>query len=124
LAFKYGEHRLSDGDSFNVGSLKIKVLHTPGHTEESLCYVVYPSGSEKEALMVFTGDTLFAGSVGRTDLAARSPTYNIELYASPREMLPLGDHASLSAHGASVCVTTQQSGANYAGYEKTNRIPP
>ncbi|HUK84635.1 MAG TPA: hypothetical protein VLU95_02115, partial [Candidatus Acidoferrum sp.] len=39
LPFKYGEHNLADGDILNVGSIKIKVLYTPGHTNESLCYV-------------------------------------------------------------------------------------
>jgi glyoxylase-like metal-dependent hydrolase (beta-lactamase superfamily II) len=39
LKFKYGEHNLAEGDTLNVGSIKIKVLYTPGHTNESLCYV-------------------------------------------------------------------------------------
>ena len=67
LPFKYGQHNFADGDSLRVGNTKIKVLYTPGHTNESLCYVVYPSGNEG-ASMLFSGDTLFAGSVGRTDL--------------------------------------------------------
>ena len=67
LPFKYGEHNLTDNEILNVGNTKIKVLYTPGHTNESLCYVIYPSGS-KEPNIVFSGDTLFAGSVGRTDL--------------------------------------------------------
>src|ERR1035437_9178385 len=71
LAFKYGEHNLIDGDSLSFGNVKTKVLHTPGHTNESLCYVVYLSG-ETEPVIAFTGDTLFAGSVGRTDLYGKT----------------------------------------------------
>jgi hydroxyacylglutathione hydrolase len=107
LAFKYGEHNLSDGDSLSFGSVKIKVLHTPGHTNESLCYIAYPSG-ETEPLMAFTGDTLFAGSVGRTDLYGKTaqPAQAEKLYISLHEkLLPLGDHILVyPAHGAgSVC---------------------
>ena len=71
LPFKYGEHNLADGDTLTVGNMKIKALYTPGHTNESLCYVVYPTGSEAPS-MVFSGDTLLAGSVGRTDLYGKT----------------------------------------------------
>ena len=67
LPFKYGEHNLADGDTLNVGGFKIKALYTPGHTNESLSYLIY-APENAEPIMVFTGDTLFAGSVGRTDL--------------------------------------------------------
>jgi hydroxyacylglutathione hydrolase len=107
LPFKYGEQNLNDGDTLKVGELKIKALYTPGHTNESLCYAVYPSRSS-EALMVFTGDTLFAGSVGRTDLyGAQARAVQAEkLYSSLNEkLLPLGNHALVyPAHGeGSVC---------------------
>ena len=123
LPFKYGEHNLSDGDTLNVGNAKIKALYTPGHTNESLCYLVYPSGSS-EALLVFTGDTLFAGSVGRTDLYGKpAQTAQAEkLYISLHEkLLPLGDHVLVyPAHGAgSVCghgISGQE--PTTIGYEK------
>jgi glyoxylase-like metal-dependent hydrolase (beta-lactamase superfamily II) len=51
---------LEDGDTVSVGLLRLKVLHTPGHTPGSIC--LYAPGH------LFSGDTLFAGSVGRTDL--------------------------------------------------------
>jgi hydroxyacylglutathione hydrolase len=108
LPFKYGEHRLSDGDTLNVGRLKIEALYTPGHTNESLCYVVYSSRESHHPIMVFTGDTLFAGEVGRTDLYG--PDAHREqaekLYDSiHQKLLPLGDHVIMyPAHGAgSVC---------------------
>ncbi len=123
LVFKYGEHNLADGESLSFGSVKIKVLHTPGHTNESLCYLVYPSGGT-EPLMAFTGDTLFAGSVGRTDLYGKSAqrTQAEKLYISLHEkLLPLGDHLLVyPAHGAgSVCghgISGQE--PTTVGYEK------
>jgi hydroxyacylglutathione hydrolase len=107
LAFKYGDYSLSDGETLSVGNLKIKVLYTPGHTNESLCYAVYRA-DQREALMVFTGDTLFVGSVGRTDLYGKEahPSQAEKLYTSIHEkLLPLGDTVIIyPAHGAgSVC---------------------
>ncbi len=117
LPFKYGEHSLSNGDTLNVGSLKIKTMETYGHTNESLCYAVYETLSS-DALMVFSGDTLFAGSVGRTDLYGKTeqPIQARRLYTSLYEkLLPLGDHVVVyPAHGAgSVC------GRNIGGQEPT-----
>ena len=117
LPFKYGEHNLADGDTLNLGNAKIKAMHTPGHTDESLCYVMHPPGSS-DALMVFTGDTLFAGSVGRTDLYGKTaqPAQAEKLYSSLHEkLLPLGDHVLVyPAHGAgSVC------GHSISGQEPT-----
>jgi hydroxyacylglutathione hydrolase len=71
LAFKYGEQNLADGDSLTIGNVKIKTLYTPGHTNESLCYCAYPNENEA-ASMVFSGDTLLAGSVGRTDVYGKT----------------------------------------------------
>jgi hydroxyacylglutathione hydrolase len=117
LSFKYGEHNLADGDTLNVGKVKIRALHTPGHTNESLCYIAYPPESA-EAMMIFTGDTLFAGSVGRTDLYGKTaqPAQAEKLYSSLHEkLLPLGDHVLVyPAHGAgSVC------GHSISGQEPT-----
>jgi hydroxyacylglutathione hydrolase len=117
LPFKYGEHNLADGDALNIGNTRIKVLNTPGHTNESLCYDVYFSGSEL-ASMVFSGDTLFAGSVGRTDLYSKTvqPAQAEKLYNSLHEkLLTLGDHVLVyPSHGAgSVC------GHSISGQEPT-----
>ena len=60
----------SDGDVFTVGKIKIKVLHTPGHTPESACYLLFDEDGKEYA--VFSGDTLFIGDVGRPDLAIKS----------------------------------------------------
>lgn len=64
LDFGYGTPAL-DGDRFEVGPVTVAALETPGHTVESLSYVLYEDGNP---YMVFTGDALFAGSVGRSDL--------------------------------------------------------
>lgn len=56
------DHYLKDGDTLSIGSLSFAVIHTPGHTEGGICLLSLERG------VVFVGDTLFAGSVGRTDL--------------------------------------------------------
>ena len=56
---------LADGDEIDIDGLKLHVLHTPGHTPGSVCF--YANG------VVFAGDTLFAGSIGRTDLPYADP---------------------------------------------------
>lgn len=57
---------LQDGDEIRVGYLRIKVIHTPGHTSGSISLYI------EEEKAIFTGDTLFAGSIGRTDLPGAS----------------------------------------------------
>lgn len=59
-----------DGEVFTIGKIKLKVLHTPGHTMESSCYLLLDENNKEYA--VFTGDTLFVGDVGRPDLAIKS----------------------------------------------------
>ncbi len=58
---------LNDQDIINLGNINIKVIHTPGHTLESVCYLLYDEKNVEKAL--FTGDTLFVGDIGRPDLA-------------------------------------------------------
>lgn len=59
-------HLAKDGEEFSIGNLKIKALHTPGHTLESTCYLLYNEAGNPYC--IFTGDTLFVGDVGRPDL--------------------------------------------------------
>ncbi|MDH4092302.1 MAG: MBL fold metallo-hydrolase [Cyclobacteriaceae bacterium] len=63
---EYTVHNAKDGEEFVLGKVKIKVLHTPGHTPESSCYLLLDKHGKQHA--VFTGDTLFVGDVGRPDL--------------------------------------------------------
>ncbi|MEN9549350.1 MAG: hypothetical protein RIR12_1941 [Bacteroidota bacterium] len=59
----------ADGELFRIGNLTLKVLHTPGHTMESSCYLLKDEAGKDYC--VFTGDTLFVGDVGRPDLAQK-----------------------------------------------------
>ncbi len=62
----YNIHSASDGEEFKVGKITLRVLHTPGHTPESSCFLLIDENGNDYA--VFTGDTLFVGDVGRPDL--------------------------------------------------------
>ncbi len=63
---KFNFHMAKDGEDFAIGNLKLKALHTPGHTLESTSYLLYDESGNPYC--VFTGDTLFVGDVGRPDL--------------------------------------------------------
>jgi hydroxyacylglutathione hydrolase len=63
---------LKDGDDIALGNTRLKVLHTPGHTPESICLVVSDLRRGTEPWFVLTGDTLFVGAVGRPDLPGRA----------------------------------------------------
>ncbi len=86
--------RLEDGEELDFGAIKVKMLSTPGHTEGSCCYLV----TAKDGTMsLFTGDTLFLGSVGRTDLKTGNIT---KLRASLRKLMDLeGDYPVYAGHG-------------------------
>jgi hydroxyacylglutathione hydrolase len=97
-------HVAADGEIFNLGELQIQVLHTPGHTLESTCYLLKdPSGKDH---CVFTGDTLFVGDVGRPDLAQKGADLTMNdlagmMYDSIRnKIMILGDDVIVyPAHG-------------------------
>ena len=63
-----------------MGSIKIKVLHTPGHTLESSCFLLIDEEGKEQAL--FSGDTLFIGDVGRPDLAQKAASMTQEQLAA------------------------------------------
>ncbi len=107
--WKYGR-TVNDGQEFEIGSLKIKALATPGHTDESISYAVTDTSSGPHPVMVFTGDTLFIGSTGRVDLYGKAdiPRMAANLYDSLfNRLLPLGDDVIVCpAHSAgSLCGT-------------------
>lgn len=64
-------HVVREGDSFFLGKLQVKVIHTPGHTPGSVCYWFF--SDEDPIGHLFTGDTLFQGNCGRSDLPGGSP---------------------------------------------------
>lgn len=94
-----------DGQVFELGDIKIKVLHTPGHTMESSSYLVFDENDKEYAL--FSGDTLFLGDVGRPDLAQKAANMTQDqlaglLYDSLRsKIMTLPDDLIIyPAHGA------------------------
>ena len=107
LEWKYGT-TLEDGQVFRIGNLKLISIHTPGHTDESMCYTITDPATGKTPIIVFTGDTLFIGDVGRTDLYGHQKASGMasNLYDSLFEkLLALGDGVIIyPAHGGgSVC---------------------
>lgn len=102
----YDAHVAQDGETFAVGKIKFKLLHTPGHTMESSCYLLMDEQGKETAL--FTGDTLFIGDVGRPDLAQKviesltQEKLASHLFDSLRtKIMPLADELIIyPAHGA------------------------
>ncbi|HEY0750164.1 MAG TPA: MBL fold metallo-hydrolase, partial [Chitinophagaceae bacterium] len=72
----FDAHIAKDGEEFKVGDVTFKVLHTPGHTMESTCYLLKDENGKEVAL--FSGDTLFIGDVGRPDLAQKAASMTQE----------------------------------------------
>ena len=103
-----------DNQIFEIGKIKIKVLHTPGHTLESSTYLLIDEDGKETA--IFSGDTLFLGDVGRPDLAQKSGELTEKdlagmLYESLHsKILPLDDSITVyPAHGAgSACGKNMQ----------------
>ena len=94
-----------DKQIFEIGNIKIRVLHTPGHTMESSCFLLIDENGKETIL--FSGDTLFLGDVGRPDLAQKAANMTKEqlaglLYESLyNKILPLADDITVyPAHGA------------------------
>ena len=94
-----------DNEEFQLGKLTIQVLHTPGHTMESCCYLL--KDENKKDYAVFTGDTLFVGDVGRPDLSQKGDELTADdlagiMYNSlQQKIMPLADNVIVyPAHGA------------------------
>jgi len=87
---------LAEGGEIRFGEIRLRVLHTPGHTEGSVCLLSADDG------LLFSGDTLFAGAWGRVDLAGGSPE---AMVASIARLTELEDHlAVLPGHGPSTTI--------------------
>ena len=101
---KFDAIHATDGQEFKVGHLTIKVLHTPGHTMESTCYLLTDETGNPHC--IFTGDTLFIGDVGRPDLSQKGETTSEELaailyHSLQTKIMPLPNHILVyPAHGA------------------------
>lgn len=99
---KFKAYHAADGEIFKLGNITLQVLHTPGHTIESSCFLLKDENNKAHA--IFTGDTLFVGDVGRPDLSSgnlSSEELAGILYESiQQKILPLADDVIVyPAHG-------------------------
>lgn len=105
---KYAFEPLMDGQRIEVGNVYVDVLHTPGHTPDSICLLVTDKRRTETPWFVLTGDTLFVGSAGRPDLAGKETEMAGQIYDSvhqklltlPAEVELYPGHTSGSACGA------------------------
>ncbi len=120
-----------DNQVFEIGKIKIKVLHTPGHTMESSTFLLIDESGKETA--IFSGDTLFLGDVGRPDLAQKAAHMTQEelaglLYDSLQsKIMPLADDITVyPAHGAgSACgKNMQKETVDTLGNQKKNQLRP
>jgi glyoxylase-like metal-dependent hydrolase (beta-lactamase superfamily II)/rhodanese-related sulfurtransferase len=133
-AFK--AHVASDGEILKVGGITIQVIHTPGHTMESACYLLKDETGKAAAL--FTGDTLFIGDVGRPDLAQKGAinkdvlagylfdSLRNKIMVLPHDITIYPAHGAGSACGKNMSKETQdtlghQIATNYALRENMTR---
>ncbi|WP_084396671.1 MBL fold metallo-hydrolase [Henriciella aquimarina] len=93
---------VKEGFSVDLGALKLEVMETPGHTDDSISIAIYDTAYPDGAAGVFTGDALFVGDVGRTDFYPDRPEEVAgKLYDSLQKLVSLGDQTILyPAHGA------------------------
>lgn len=101
----FDAHIATDGEVFKLGNVSIELLHTPGHTMESSCFLLKDENGKDQAL--FSGDTLFIGDVGRPDLAQKAADMTQEQLAATlfhslrNKIMPLNDDVIVyPAHGA------------------------
>lgn len=122
---QYPVYVAKDGESFKIGAISIEVLHTPGHTLESSCYLLKDENGK--AHCIFTGDTLFVGDVGRPDLSSghlsKEELANMMFDSLQNKIMPLADdvivypaHGPGSSCGKNLGPNTQSS----IGNEKKN----
>jgi hydroxyacylglutathione hydrolase len=105
----YEHQRLTDGDRFEIGNIVFEVMHTPGHTPESISFVLTDQGGGADRPMgIFTGDFVFVGSIGRPDLleeaagmAGTAEAGARDLFLSAQRFKQLPDYLQVwPAHGA------------------------
>lgn len=99
-------HPLKDGDVIEAGNVAVEVLHTPGHTMDSICLLVTDKRRGDQPWFVVTGDTLFIASIGRPDLAGQEQEMAGKLYDSLQaKILNLPDETEIypGHYAGSVC---------------------
>ena len=104
---------LAEGGEVRFGSIRLEVLHTPGHTEGSVCLL------DRDAGVLLSGDTLFAGSFGRVDLPGADP---VAMAASLARLATLDDGlAVLPGHGRSTTIGAERHWLEWVARER--RLP-
>lgn len=106
--YQFDHVGLKDGDEFKVGNLKIEVIHTPGHTPESISFLLTDLPASSKPVMVFTGDFVFVGDIGRPDLlekaAGMTGTQDVgakQMYKSLKRFSELPEYVQVwPGHGA------------------------
>ena len=119
---------LKEGDIIKVGNLTFEILHTPGHTPESISFLLRDHPASDQPIMVFTGDFVFVGDIGRPDLLEKAAGFvgtkeegAKQMYESLKKFAALPDYVQVwSAHGAgSACGKALGSvPSSTVGYEK------
>lgn len=119
---------LKEGDKIHVGNLSLEVMHTPGHTPESISFLLRDHPASEEPVMIFTGDFVFVGDIGRPDLLEEAAglvgTKDIgaqQMFESLRKFTALPDYVQVwPGHGAgSACGKALGSvPSSTVGYEK------
>ncbi|MEO6839071.1 MAG: rhodanese-like domain-containing protein [Ginsengibacter sp.] len=125
---KFPFHLSKDGEIFKIGNISLEVIHTPGHTLESTCYLLRDENGKPHS--IFTGDSLFIGDVGRPDLSSGNLTkeelasimydsIHNKLMSLPDDVIVYPAHGAGSSCGKSIGAETQstigiQKQTNYA----------
>jgi hydroxyacylglutathione hydrolase len=126
---EYPFHPLAEGDTLVIGGVRLRVLHTPGHTPESICLLGADTARSEEPWFLLSGDTLFPGDVGRPDLllddmdaGERTAAQARDLYNSLFRLLELDDIVEVypGHFGGSACGGVNMSGkpASTIGFER------
>jgi glyoxylase-like metal-dependent hydrolase (beta-lactamase superfamily II) len=103
---------LTDEAAFEIAGVSFSCLHTPGHTPGSMMFQTPYDGEEPVSSLVFSGDVLFAGSIGRTDLPGGSPSQMLRSLQT--KVLPLPDATGvLPGHGPQTTVARERAGNPY-----------
>lgn len=118
---RYDFTPVSDGQILELGKVKVEVVHTPGHTPEHSCFVLYDEARADEPWAVLTGDSLFVGDVGRPDLLLEEQALNVlnederaesQFTSIKQRLFTLPDHVEVwpGHYGGSTCGGVNMSG--------------
>jgi hydroxyacylglutathione hydrolase len=126
--YEFSHHGLRDGDKVQLGNLTFEIMHTPGHTPESISLLLTDNPASDKPVMLFTGDFVFVGDIGRPDLLEKAAGITgtadagaHEMYKSIRKFNALADYIQVwPGHGAgSACGKALGSvPSTTVGYEK------